>query len=111
MAVEDLEKNVRETSERGPESGTASDHSEVHSKEEDRPRGQPDDAPTSDETAPAPKGPPPGMMNPADFPDGGRQAILTVIGGFCCLFCSFGWINGAPCLGMSPSPPTANVSL
>lgn len=32
-------------------------------------------------------------INPGDFPDGGRQAWLTVLGGWCCLFCSFGWVN------------------
>ncbi|KAF2455321.1 putative MFS monocarboxylate transporter [Lineolata rhizophorae] len=39
---------------------------------------------------------PPGI-NPADFPDGGLKAWLVVVGGFCCLFCSFGWIN---CVGV-----------
>ncbi len=32
-------------------------------------------------------------MDPASFPDGGLDAWLVVLGGFCCLFCSFGWIN------------------
>ncbi|MCJ1457942.1 hypothetical protein MMC28_008311 [Mycoblastus sanguinarius] len=32
-------------------------------------------------------------MDPASFPDGGREAWLAVSGAFCCLFCSFGWIN------------------
>jgi MFS family permease len=31
--------------------------------------------------------------NTASFPDGGLRAWLTVFGSFCCLFCSFGWIN------------------
>ena len=31
--------------------------------------------------------------NPADFPDGGLEAWLVVLGGFCAIFCSFGWIN------------------
>lgn len=35
-----------------------------------------------------------GMMDPSQFPDGGLQAWLCVLGGFFCLFCSFGWING-----------------
>ena len=26
-------------------------------------------------------------------PDGGIRAWMVVLGGFCCLFCSFGWIN------------------
>ena len=29
----------------------------------------------------------------SQFPDGGTKAWLTVVGGFCCLFVSFGWIN------------------
>ncbi|KAK7509878.1 major facilitator superfamily domain-containing protein [Phyllosticta citriasiana] len=39
--------------------------------------------------------PPPGnpMMDPKAFPDGGWSAWLCCVGGFCCLFCSFGWIN------------------
>lgn len=32
-------------------------------------------------------------FDPASFPDGGLQAWLVVSGAFCCLFCSFGWIN------------------
>lgn len=40
-------------------------------------------------------GPPPGgMHDPSSFPDGGFKAWLCVVGGFLCLFCSFGWING-----------------
>lgn len=39
-----------------------------------------------------------GGINPADFPDGGTAAWLVVLGGWCCLFCSFGWIN---CIGKS----------
>lgn len=35
----------------------------------------------------------PSPMDPASFPDGGLDAWLVVLGGFCCLFCSFGWIN------------------
>ena len=33
------------------------------------------------------------MMDPSSFPDGGLKAWLAVSGSFCCLFCSFGWIN------------------
>ena len=33
------------------------------------------------------------LTDPRSFPDGGLQAWLVVCGGFCCLFCSFGWIN------------------
>lgn len=35
----------------------------------------------------------PSPMDPSQFPDGGMKAWLTVIGSFCCLFVSFGWIN------------------
>lgn len=38
-----------------------------------------------------------GGINPADFPDGGLEANLVLLGGWCCLFCSFGWIN---CIGI-----------
>jgi hypothetical protein len=31
--------------------------------------------------------------NPGDFPDGGFEAWLVVVGGFCAIFSSFGWIN------------------
>ncbi|KAH7369981.1 riboflavin transporter MCH5 [Rhexocercosporidium sp. MPI-PUGE-AT-0058] len=41
--------------------------------------------------------PTPGGVNPADFPDGGLEACLVVLGGWLCLFCSFGWIN---CIGV-----------
>lgn len=40
-----------------------------------------------------PVGPPPGAFNPMENPDGGLKAWSVVLGGFCCLFCSFGWIN------------------
>lgn len=43
-------------------------------------------------------GPPPGSgWHPSDFPDGGRQAWLVVFGGWCGLFCTFGFIN---CIGI-----------
>ena len=31
--------------------------------------------------------------NPMVFPDGGFEAWLVVLGGFCAMFCGFGWIN------------------
>lgn len=37
--------------------------------------------------------PPIAGFDPSSFPDGGLQAWLVVSGAFCCLFCSFGWIN------------------
>ncbi|KAH8773683.1 riboflavin transporter MCH5 [Diaporthe sp. PMI_573] len=43
-------------------------------------------------------GPPPGSgFHPSDFPDGGLQAWLVVFGGWCGLFCTFGFIN---CIGV-----------
>lgn len=36
------------------------------------------------------KAPSPGPMHPSQFPDGGTQAWLTILGGFCALFVSFG---------------------
>lgn len=41
--------------------------------------------------------------NPNDFPDGGFQAWLVVVGGFCAVFCGFGWIN---CEDLSRSQDT-----
>lgn len=35
--------------------------------------------------------------DPDDFPDGGLKAWSVVLGGCCCLFTSFGWIN---CIGI-----------
>ena len=35
-------------------------------------------------------------FDPSSFPDGGLQAWLVVSGAFCCLFCSFGWVNCKP---------------
>lgn len=40
-----------------------------------------------------PQGPPPGAFDPRQNPDGGTKAWLCALGGFCTLFCSFGWIN------------------
>lgn len=38
--------------------------------------------------------PPTGLgLSPADFPDGGSEAWLVIVGGWCCLFVSFGWIT------------------
>jgi len=55
---------------------------------------------SSTEQQPVPIEPPKAPYNPwtdpSSFPDGGTQAWLTVLGGFCCLFNSWGWIN---CIG------------
>ena len=44
-------------------------------------------------TEKAEQAPPPNPMDPSSFPDGGPKAWLCVLGGFCCLIASFGWIN------------------
>jgi hypothetical protein len=33
------------------------------------------------------------MIDPSSFPDGGVEAWVVVLGGFCALFVSFGWVN------------------
>lgn len=38
--------------------------------------------------------------HPSQFPDGGKDAWLCLLGAFCGLFCSFGWIN---CVGVYQS--------
>jgi hypothetical protein len=52
-----------------------------------------------------PKGPPPGAFDPRQNPDGGMKAWLCVVGGFCALFCSFGWINCMSLNASSRTPP------
>lgn len=44
-------------------------------------------------------------FHPSQFPDGGKDAWLCLLGGFCCLFCSFGWLN---CLGVFQTYYQAN---
>ena len=56
-------------------------------------------------------GPPAGgMMDPSSFPDGGLEAWLCVLGGFLCLFCSFGWINGERFASVRLEPLHTNPS-
>ena len=47
----------------------------------------------------------PGGAKPADFPDGGFEAWLVVLGGWCCLFVSFGWTS---CIGVFQTYYQAN---
>jgi MFS family permease len=51
---------------------------------------------TIEPTAPAAVSP----FHPSQFPEGGKDAYFCLLGGFCCLFCSFGWLN---CLGVFQS--------
>lgn len=52
----------------------------------------------TESTAAAPAGPQPGSgWHPSDFPDGGLQAWLVVFGGWCGLFCTFGFVS---CIGV-----------
>ncbi|TIA03892.1 monocarboxylate permease-like protein-like protein [Aureobasidium pullulans] len=39
----------------------------------------------------------PNPFDPSQFPDGGTNAWLCALGGSCCLFASFGWLN---CIGV-----------
>lgn len=51
------------------------------------------------EKSPAATPPANPMMDPSSFPDGGWQAWLVVLGSFCNMFVSFGWIN---CMSILP---------
>ena len=52
--------------------------------------------------------PSPPVFDPRDNPDGGRDAWLVVLGAFCCMFCSFGWIN---CESLLPLLRTASCPI
>jgi hypothetical protein len=56
---------------------------DLEAKQEQEPRLEPDTQPKTEWIGP----------NPDDFPDGGFEAWLVVLGGFCAVFSSFGWIN------------------
>lgn len=55
-------------------------------------KAQPDIEAPPEDGAPDPTG-----VRPQDFPDGGRDAYLALVGGMCALFCTFGLIN---CVGV-----------
>jgi hypothetical protein len=60
-----------------------------------------DDGQRDDSVVAAPSPP---VFDPRDNPDGGFDAWMVVLGAFCCMFCSFGWIN---CESLLPIPSTA----
>ncbi|KAL4974383.1 hypothetical protein BDW66DRAFT_152934 [Aspergillus desertorum] len=41
----------------------------------------------------SPAGTSPNAPNPDEFPDGERKAWSVVLGAWCCLCCSYGWVN------------------
>lgn len=71
--------------------------SNEHEKEEDRPASHDmmdrDDQNAKEEQFVSKEGSPVNPWDPSQFPDGGFKAWSVVAGGFCSLFCSFGWIN------------------
>lgn len=81
-----------------PQSSTAPNYSQNDFKEHvDDGIEKPDQEPPS-RTAEKPRGPQPGSgWHPDDFPDGGLEAWLVVLGGWCGMFSTFGFIN---CIGV-----------
>ncbi|KAJ6437389.1 reverse transcriptase [Purpureocillium lavendulum] len=72
------------------ERGSSTSNTEIdHSDQDQQPPRHADE-----EKAPTPDPKPAGLGPP---PDGGLQAWLVVVGGFCTVFASFGWIN---CIGI-----------
>jgi hypothetical protein len=55
--------------------------------------------------------PSPPAFDPRDNPDGGCDAWLVVLGAFCCMFCSFGWINCESLLPLLSTTSCVAVSL
>jgi hypothetical protein len=74
----------------------------------ERPAGG-DDGQRDDDVVAAAASPP--VFDPRDNPDGGREAWLVVLGAFCCMFCSFGWINCELLLPLLSTTPCFAVSL
>ncbi|KAF2856868.1 MFS general substrate transporter [Plenodomus tracheiphilus IPT5] len=75
----------------------------VHDEKPDTPGDSVEQQQALDEKHVAPiTAPDPTMSpyHPSQFPDGGKDAYLCLLGGFFCLFCSFGWLN---CLGVFQS--------
>ncbi|KAI3324543.1 major facilitator superfamily domain-containing protein [Xylariaceae sp. AK1471] len=77
--------------------GSQSTSSSMQEKREEVPANGLNTDSEKGENAPTPAPAAPPGFNPADFPDGGREAWLVVFGGFLALFCSFGLVN---CIGV-----------
>ncbi|UNI17429.1 hypothetical protein JDV02_003772 [Purpureocillium takamizusanense] len=86
--------------ERGPVAAVGDDD-DGYSSSEKHPAGAAvrsgDAKPGQDPPLPAPAPAGGGPPGPGDFPDGGVEAWLVVLGGWCALFCTFGLIN---CVGV-----------
>lgn len=67
------------------------DQNEAATVTDDKPAGQQQDVEKGGAETSAKAAPP--IFDPRQNPDGGLQAWLCVLGAFCTLFCSFGWIN------------------
>ncbi|KAL0255002.1 hypothetical protein SLS55_009527 [Diplodia seriata] len=97
MERESQHSNVHEKNNHLHDAEPVTNHTEANALPEVETEPQTEKAPHVDaEKAGAPPAPP-NPMDPKNFPDGGRDAWLCVLGGFCALFCSFGWIN---CIGV-----------
>lgn len=76
-----------------PSSAASAADESIREKEPDIEQRPADKALGESQTGPEPVNP----WHPSQFPDGGRNAYLCLLGAFCCLFCSFGWLN---CVGI-----------
>ncbi|KAF2643264.1 MFS general substrate transporter [Massarina eburnea CBS 473.64] len=54
-------------------------------------------SPVDEKSTPQTAVEPVSLWHPSQFPDGGRDAWLCLLGAACLLFCSFGWLN---CVGV-----------
>ncbi|KAJ4293269.1 hypothetical protein N0V90_008551 [Kalmusia sp. IMI 367209] len=84
-----------------PPSSTISGDDSIREKEPDIERGPSEKVPDNSQTPSEPVNP----WHPSQFPDGGKDAFLCLLGAFCCLFCSFGWLN---CVGIFQNYYQAN---
>jgi hypothetical protein len=80
-------------------SGTGTAVPSIDEENERQRKSDIEQLPINEKEAEPPQHAPPTVnpWHPSQFPDGGRDAYLCLLGGFCCLFCSFGWLN---CLGV-----------